>query len=60
MGKLKIKLIKSTIRKKPKHKKTVKALGLRHVGAVVEKNDCPEIRGMINTVSFMLDVEEIK
>lgn len=57
---LRIKLIRSKIGRIEKHKKTVEALGLRKVGQVVEKEDNPAIRGMINAVDFMLEVEEVK
>ncbi len=60
MGKLKIKLIRSKIGRKPKHRRTVEALGLRRIGAVVEQEDNPVIRGMIRSISYMLEVEEIK
>lgn len=56
---LRIKLIRSNIGRIEKHKRTVEALGLKKIGQVVEKPDNPQIRGMINTVSFMLEVEEI-
>ena len=50
---LKIKLVKSPIGKIESHKRTVRALGLRKIGQVVEKEDTPEIRGMIRTVDYM-------
>lgn len=56
---LKITLTRSPISRVPKHKKTVKALGLSRPNKFVIHNDCPQIRGMINTVSFMVHVEEI-
>lgn len=59
MAKLRIKLVKSTIGRKPKHRATVQALGLRKLHQVVEKEDNPQMRGMINQVSFLLEVEEI-
>jgi large subunit ribosomal protein L30 len=59
MATLKIKLVKSTIGRKPKHKATVQALGLRKLNQVVEKQDNPQMRGMINQVSFLLEVEEV-
>lgn len=59
MAKLRIKLVKSTIGRKPKHRATVQALGLRKLHQVVEKQDNPQMRGMINQVSFLLEVEEI-
>ncbi|WP_100065954.1 50S ribosomal protein L30 [Miniphocaeibacter massiliensis] len=59
MGKLKITLKKSRIGRIEKHRKTVDALGLKKTGDTVVKEDNPAIRGMINQVAFMLDVEEI-
>ena len=56
---LRIKLVKSTIGIKPKHRATVQALGLRKLHQVVEKQDNPQMRGMIEQVSFLLEVEEI-
>ncbi len=58
MATIKIKLVKSTIGAKPKHKLTVQALGLRKIGQVVEKQDNPQMRGMIAQVSHLLEVEE--
>ena len=55
---MKIKLVKSPIGKIETHKRTVKALGLRKIGQVVEKQDNPQIRGMIKQVSYMLEVQE--
>ena len=57
MTMIKIKLVKSLIGRPEAHRKTVKALGLRKIGQVVEKNDTPQIRGMIHQVDYM--VEEI-
>ncbi|MCK9217361.1 MAG: 50S ribosomal protein L30 [Firmicutes bacterium] len=59
MSKLRIKLVKSTIGRKKEQIDTVKALGLKKINSVVEKEDTPQIRGMINKISFMLEVEEI-
>ncbi len=56
---LRIKLVKSTIGALPKHKKTVEALGLRKISQVVEKEDNPQMRGMIFQVKHLLAVEEI-
>ncbi len=49
---------KSSIGYKPKAKATLKALGLRKINHVVEKNDSPSIRGMINSIPYLLKVEE--
>ena len=58
MAKLKIKLVKSTIGRKQDQIATVKALGLRKIRHVVEHEDTPQIRGMINKVSHLVEVEE--
>ena len=55
---VKVTLIKSTIGRLPKHKDTVKGLGLRRIGHTVELEDTPSVRGMINKVSYLLKVEE--
>ncbi len=59
MAKLKIKLVKSTNKSLKNQKATVKALGLKKIGSVVEQQDNPQIRGMIKTVSHLVSVEEI-
>ena len=59
MAKLSIKLIRSVICAKPGQRKTVEALGLRRIGQVTEKKDTPQIRGMIETVKHLVEVEEI-
>ncbi|MBU5438626.1 50S ribosomal protein L30 [Tissierella sp. MSJ-40] len=58
MTKIKIKLVKSTIGKPETHKKTIEALGLTKIGQVVEKDDTPQIRGMIDQVNYMVEVIE--
>lgn len=58
MANLKIKLVKSTIGRKKDQIATVKALGLRKIRHVVEHEDTPQIRGMINKVSHLVEVEE--
>ncbi|MFT9494191.1 50S ribosomal protein L30 [Anaerosolibacter sp.] len=56
---LKITLVKSPIGILPKHKKTVEALGLRKIRQVVEQQDNAQIRGMIDQVKYLVEVEEI-
>ena len=58
MAKIKVKLVKSTIGRKQDQIATVKALGLRKIRHVVEHEDTPQIRGMINKVSHLVEVEE--
>lgn len=59
MAKLKITLVKSTNKCIKKQKATVEALGLKKIGSSVEKQDNPQIRGMIKAVSHLVSVEEI-
>ena len=58
-AKLRIRLVKSPIGCKPNHRRTVRALGLRRMNAVVEKEATPAVVGMVRTVSYLLDVKEI-
>lgn len=58
MATIKVKLVKSTIGVKPKHRKTIQALGLRKLNQVVEKQDNPQMRGMINQVSHLVEIVE--
>ena len=59
MANLKITLVKSTIGAVPKNKKTVEALGLKKIGASVERQDNKAVRGMIQQVRHLVKVEEI-
>jgi large subunit ribosomal protein L30 len=58
-GRLKVTQVKSAISTKPKHRGTLRALGLRGVGQSNELPDRPEIRGMIARVPHMITVEEV-
>lgn len=55
-NKIKVTLTRSTIGRLPKHKETVRGLGLRRIGHVVELEDTPSVRGMINKVNYMVSV----
>lgn len=55
---LKITLVKSTIGQKPRIRATVESLGLRKIRQSVERPDTPDVRGMINAASHLLDVEK--
>jgi large subunit ribosomal protein L30 len=59
LAKIRVKLVKSIIGRKKDQIDTVKALGLKKLHSVVEHEDTPQIRGMIDKVSFLLEVEEI-
>ncbi len=56
---LKVTLVRSTAGRLPKHRATVASLGLRRIRQSVEVKDSPESRGMLNQVSYLLQVEEI-
>lgn len=56
---LKVTLKKSLIGRTDNQRKNIEALGLRKIGQSVVKNDTPQIRGIINKMNFMLEVEEI-
>jgi large subunit ribosomal protein L30 len=58
--KIKIKLVRSTIGRKPYQKKTVKALGLGKINSSVEKEANPAILGMVKAIEHLVVVEEIK
>lgn len=58
MAKLRVKWIKSDIGYPGDQKRTLKALGFHRLNEVVEKYDTPVIRGMINKVNHLVEVEE--
>jgi len=57
-GMIKIKLVRSTICTPEKHKKIVRALGLRKINQVVRKPDSPGFRGMVKKVPHLLALVE--
>jgi large subunit ribosomal protein L30 len=58
VAKISIKWIKSGIGYPGRQRRTLKALGFHKLNDVVEKEDTPVVRGMINKVSHMVCVEE--
>lgn len=59
MTQLKVTQRKSEIGGTGSQRNTLRSLGLKRIGDVVVKEDRPEIRGMVNTVSHLVDVEEV-
>ena len=53
---VKVKLVKGVIGVSQKHRATVRGLGLRRINAVVELEDTPSVRGMINKISYLVKV----
>ena len=58
-GRLVVTQTRSAIGTKPKHRGTLRALGLRGIGQSNDLPDRPEIRGMIARVPHLVRVEEV-
>ncbi len=58
MGEITVTQVKSGIGTKPKHRGTLRALGLGKIGQTNTLPDRPEIRGMIAKVPHLIEVEE--
>ena len=54
MKKIKVQLLKGLAGCKQSHRDTVRGLGLKRINHVVELNDTPEVRGMINKVNYLV------
>ncbi len=59
MVRLKVTQTKSAIGGKKNQRETLRTLGLKKIGDTAVKEDRPEIRGMVNTVSHLVTVEEV-
>jgi large subunit ribosomal protein L30 len=59
MGRLKVTQRKSEIGGTSRQRNSLRSLGLKRIDDVVVKEDRPEIRGMVNTVSHLVTVEEV-
>jgi len=57
--KLRVKWVKSAIGYSQDQKDTIRSLGLRKLQHTVEIEDNPSIRGMINKVRHLVQVEEV-
>ncbi len=57
MAKIKVKQVKSSIKRPQNQKRTLEALGLRKIGQVVEHDDTLSILGMINKVKHLVSTE---
>lgn len=56
---LRIRQVRSAIGRQERQKRTVRALGIRRMHQEVVVDDSPQIRGMINRVRHLVEVEEI-
>lgn len=59
MSPLKITQTKSVIGSIEKHKRTVRALGLKRIRDSRVHEDTPQVRGMIKQVGHLVSVEEV-
>ncbi|HYN29034.1 MAG TPA: 50S ribosomal protein L30 [Dermatophilaceae bacterium] len=60
MARLKVTQTGSGIGGKQNQRDTLRSLGLKRIGDVVVKEDRPEIRGMVTTVTHLVSVEEVE
>jgi large subunit ribosomal protein L30 len=60
MATLRITQVRSTIGGKKNQRLTLLSLGLRKIRQSVEREDNPQIRGMINPVRHLVTVEEVR
>ncbi len=60
MGRLKVTQTRSPIGGLRNHRETLRTLGLKRIGDIVVKEDRPEIRGMVKTVTHLVSVEEVE
>jgi large subunit ribosomal protein L30 len=58
MKTLKITQVRSQIGQTPKHRGTLRALGLGKIGRSVERPETPELAGMLRKVRHLVRVEE--
>jgi large subunit ribosomal protein L30 len=59
MGKIRVKQVRSVIRRPGTQKRTMESLGLRKINQEVEHEATPEILGMVNKVKHLVSVTEI-
>lgn len=56
-GTVKVRLVKGLRGTRALHRLSVKALGLNKINDVRELKDSPQVRGLINTVHYLVRVE---
>jgi large subunit ribosomal protein L30 len=60
MSRLKVTLLKSAIGTPPKHRETLRTLGLRKIRQSVVHEDSPALRGQVRAVRHLVTVEEVE
>ena len=58
MAKLKLRQVRSAIGQSPRHRGTLRALGLGKIGKTAEHDDSPVVAGMLRKVRHLVEVEE--
>jgi large subunit ribosomal protein L30 len=58
MSRLKITLLRGMVGCTDDQRATVRSLGLRKIRQSVERDDSPEVRGMVNKVLHLVKVED--
>jgi large subunit ribosomal protein L30 len=58
MANLRITQVKSQIGETPRHRGTLRALGLGKIGRTVEHKDTPQLAGMLRKVRHLVRVED--
>ena len=59
MANVKVRQVRSVIGRNKDQQETLRTLGLKRIGDEVVRDDRPEVRGMIATVTHLVDVEEV-
>ena len=60
MAMLRITQVKSANRAKKNQSESLRSLGLKKIGDVVEREDIPQYRGYVNTVIHLVSVAEVE
>jgi large subunit ribosomal protein L30 len=58
MAKLKLTQIRSSIGQSPRHRGTLRALGLGRIGKTAEHDESPVVAGMLRKVRHLVEVEK--
>ena len=56
MNEIRIKQVRSEIGSIPKHRATLKALGLKRINHIVTQRDTVQIRGMVKKISHLVEI----
>jgi large subunit ribosomal protein L30 len=60
MARVRITQTRSVITQSPRHRGTLRALGLRRIGRSVEREESPQLTGMLQKINHLVKVEEAR